>query len=85
VVIKTERSDKTEIRKILFKNQRPPTEVVWAPSKGHPHTPTVLLVVADSLLEDIAIFQHVKDAGDILGIKLLAHIVLSTGGTVRFL
>jgi DNA repair protein RadC len=42
-------------------------------------------VVADSLLEDIAIFQHVKDAGDILGIKLLAHIVLSTGGTVRFL
>ena len=47
--------------------------------------PPVLLVVADSLQEDIAMFQHVKDAGDILGIKLLENIVLSTGGTVRFL
>jgi len=23
-----------------FKNQRPPAEVVPAPSKGHPHTPS---------------------------------------------
>ena len=32
-------SDKAEIKKILFKNQRPPAELVLAPSKGHPYTP----------------------------------------------
>jgi ribosomal protein L24E len=32
-------SDKTEIKKILFKNQRQPAEVSWTSSRGHPHTP----------------------------------------------
>jgi hypothetical protein len=40
MVIKAERSDKTEIKKILFKNQRPPAEVAPVPSIGHPHTPS---------------------------------------------
>jgi hypothetical protein len=48
MVIKTDRSDLKEIKKILFKNQRPPAEVARAPSRGHPHTPRLtLLVVAD--------------------------------------
>jgi hypothetical protein len=25
---------------IKAKNQRPPAEVAWAPSRGHPHTPS---------------------------------------------
>jgi hypothetical protein len=40
VVIKPDRSDKTEIKKNLFKNQRPPAEVGCAPSWSHPHTPS---------------------------------------------
>ena len=39
VLIKTNRSDKTEIKK-FFKNQRPPAEVAPAPTRGHPHTPS---------------------------------------------
>jgi len=35
------------IKKILFKNQRPPAEVAPAPSRGHPIIPPALLVVAD--------------------------------------
>ena len=31
---------------IIPQNQQPPAEVAWAPSRGHPHTPA-LLVVAD--------------------------------------
>jgi hypothetical protein len=38
VDIDTKRSDKTEIKKILFKNQPPPTEVAWTPSRDDPHT-----------------------------------------------
>ena len=37
--MKTDRSDQTEIKKILFNNQRPLAEVAPAPSKGRPHTP----------------------------------------------
>ena len=45
VVIKTNRSDKTEIKKII-KNQRPPAEVAPASSRGILILPA-LLVVAD--------------------------------------
>jgi hypothetical protein len=35
-----------EIKKFFLKNQRPPAEMAPAPSKGHSHTPK-LLVAAD--------------------------------------
>jgi hypothetical protein len=45
VVIKTNRSDKTEIKKFFLKISGP-QQVAPAPYRGHPHTPS-LLVVAD--------------------------------------
>ena len=46
----------------ILKNQRPPAEVAPAPSRGHPHSPA-LLVVAD--LRQMVALKSVTVAGDL--------------------